>query len=364
MDGGKMDGWAGVSGCAATHYACVSYYSATQVPNITSLAGAFAISDHFFTMADSPSFGGHLYAVAASIDGFSGNNPKPHAGVTPRPGWGCDSNLDAEWAPSPGAALQQVPSCVPDPSLNPTTYPYGGAYRATPVGYVPTIMDRLNSAGRSWRLYTSAVSTAGGTGSGGQYNWAICPSFAECLDTPNRMNMVPVTSFLTDAKNGTLPNFSVVLPQGSGTQPTSQHNGTSMAAGDNWIGQVASALQQGPEWKSTALFITYDDCGCFYDHLAPGVNPDGTQQGIRVPLVIVSPYAKAGYTDSTPTTFASILAFTEQTFGLAALGPNDSAAYAFSNSFNFSQTPLHGIATVQQHVVSSGVVIQDPNDPT
>jgi hypothetical protein len=85
MDGGKMDGWGGVSGCAAPQYACVSYYSATQVPNITALAGAFAISDHFFTMADSPSFGGHLYAVAASIDGFSGNNPKPHAGVTPRP---------------------------------------------------------------------------------------------------------------------------------------------------------------------------------------------------------------------------------------------------------------------------------------
>jgi Phosphoesterase family len=334
------------------------------VPNIIALAGAFAVSDQTFSMADSPSFGGHMYAVAASTDGFTGNNPHTHIGVTPGPGWGCDSNLDSAWAPSPGAALQQVPSCVPDPSLNPSTYPFGGAYRATPVGYVPTIMDRLKAAGLSWRLYTSGVSTPGGTGSGGQYSWAICPTFAECLDTADRMNMVPVTNFLNDAKNGTLPNFSIVLPQGSGSKPTSQHNGTSMAAGDNWIGQVASALEQGPEWQSTALFITYDDCGCFYDHVKPGVNPDGTQQGIRIPLVIVSPWARAGYTDSTPATFASILAFTEQTFGLTALGPNDAGAYPFSNSFNFSQAPLHGVTMIQQPVASSGVVTQDPNDPT
>jgi hypothetical protein len=297
-------------------------------------------------MADSPSFGGHLYAVAASIDGFTGNNPHPHTGVTPGPGWGCDSNLDASWVPSLGAPLQQVPSCVPDPSLNPSTYPFGGAYRATPVGYVPTIMDRLNNAGGSWRLYTSGVTTAGGTGSGGTYTWAICPSFAECLDTPNRMNMVPVTNFVTDAKNGTLPNFSVVLPQGSGTLPTSQHNGTSMAAGDNWIGAVASALEQGPEWKSTALFITYDDCGCFYDQGIPRRNPDGTWQGPRSPLVIVSPYARHSYTDTTHTTFAGILAFVERNFRLAPLGPNDRDAYDFSNAFNYRQAPRRPVRMV------------------
>ena len=360
----KMDGWAGVSGCGAPSYTCVSYYTPAQVPNITALAGKFVVGDRTFSMADSPSFGGHLYAVASTLDGFNGNNPHPHTGVTAGPGWGCDSNLDEAWAPSLGATVQQVPSCVPDPSLNPTTYPFGGAYRATPVAYVPTIMDRLDSAGLPWRLYTSGVTTGGGAGSGGQYSWAVCPSFAECLDTGQRSDMVPVTNFVTDAKNGTLPSFSIVLPQGSGTGPTSQHNGTSMAVGDNWIGQVASALEQGPEWGSTALFITWDDCGCFYDQVAPGVNADGTPQGIRTPLVIVSPYAKAGYTDSSQASFASILAFTEQTFGLPALSLNDAGAYAFSNSFDYSQAPLPAIPMVQQPVISTGVVVQDPNDPT
>jgi phospholipase C len=360
----KMDGWAGVSGCGAPSYTCVSYYTPAQVPNITALAGKFVVGDRTFSMADSPSFGGHLYAVASTLDGFLGNNPQPHAGVKAGPGWGCDSNLDSAWAPALGATVQQVPSCVPDPSLNPTSYPFGGAYRATPVAYVPTIMDRLDSAALPWRLYTSGVSTPGGPGSGGQYSWAVCPSFAECLDTGQRSDMVPVSNFVTDAKNGTLPSFSIVLPQGTGTGPTSQHNGTSMAVGDNWIGQVASALEQGPEWGSTALFITYDDCGCFYDQVAPGVNADGTPQGIRVPMVIVSPYARAGYTDSNPASFASILAFTEQTFGLPALSLNDAGAYAFSNSFDYSQAPLPGIPVVHQPVVSTGVVVQDPNDPT
>src|ERR1019366_2959060 len=129
-----------------------------------------------------------------------------------------------------------------------------------------------------------------------------------------------------------------------------QHNQMSMAKGDNWIGQVVSAIENGPDWSSTAIFITYDDCGCFYDHVAPSVNPDGTPQGTRIPMVIVSPYAKAGYTDSTPATFASILAYVEQTFGLAPLSLNDAAAYPYTNSFDYSQTPLTGIPMQRESI--------------
>ena len=74
--------------------------------------------------------------------------------------------------------------------------------------------------------------------------------------------------------------------------------------------------------------------------MPPGTNPDGTAQGPRVPLIIVSPYAKPGYTDTTATTFAGILAYTEHTFGLSPLGANDTAAYPFTNAFNYAQAPL------------------------
>ena len=84
-----------------------------------------------------------------------------------------------------------------------------------------------------------------------------------------------------------------------------------MAQGDNWIGSIVNAIEQGPQWTSTAIFITWDDCGCFYDHVPP---PPGL--GIRVPMLLVSPYAKAGYTDSAAASFASILAYTEHAFTL------------------------------------------------
>ena len=108
-----------------------------------------------------------------------------------------------------------------------------------------------------------------------------------------------------------------------------------MAEGDNWIGQVVSAIENGPDWQSTAVFITYDDCGCFYDHVAP---PSGL--GIRVPMVIVSPYARAGSMDSNQASIASMLAFTEHNFGLSPLNENDANAYDYDNSFDYSQAPL------------------------
>ena len=114
-----------------------------------------------------------------------------------------------------------------------------------------------------------------------------------------------------------------------------------MKMGDNWIGQVVQAIENGPQWSSTAIFITYDDCGCFYDHVAP---PAGL--GIRVPMVIVSPYAKRGFTDSNIASYASLLAFIEHTFGLQPLSKTDADAYDFSNSFDFSAPQLTTIPMV------------------
>ena len=252
------------------------------------------------------------------------------------------------------------PSCIPDPSLS---LPNGGAFEPTTAQYVPTIMDRLDAAGLPWRLYTAPSAES-------DYIWAVCPSFAECLDTGQASNMVPTQQVLSDAASGALPAYSLVL-DGSGNTygHVVQHNGMSMAIGDNWIGQVVSAIENGPDWDSTAIFITYDDCGCFYDHVAPGTNPDGTQQGTRMPMVIVSPYARAGFTDSTTATFASILAYVEQTFNLAPLGVNDAAAYAYANAFDYSQTPIAPIP--MEHETISPAEQQyiaahpgDPDDPT
>ncbi len=101
------------------------------------------------------------------------------------------------------------------------------------------------------------------------------------------------------------------------------------------------------------MFITWDDCGCFYDQVSPPVSPDGTQEGPRVPLIIVSPYAKPGCTDTTATTFAGILAYTEHTYGLTSLGVNDAGAYDFSGAFNYAQAPQNPVSMVNRPLPAS-----------
>jgi phospholipase C len=366
INGGRMNGWQNVYDCqASTGYACISGYKPHHIPNEIALAQRFAISDHTFSMADSPSWGGHLYAATSSLDGFWGNNPTRDTAPGapgPRLGWGCDSNKVTVWTDPQGKNHRSVPSCIPDPALG---LPNGGAFKPTPVRYIPTIFDRLGAARLPWKIYGTPKPARFNLQN--RYRWSICPSLAECLYTSQDRNLVPSSQFVHDAHAGVLPAYSAVVP-GSGTSSYSQHNNYSMAAGDNWIGQVASAVMNGPEWRSTALFITYDDCGCFYDQVRPGVNPDGTSQGPRVPLVIVSPYARPGYTDTTATTFAGILAFIEHTFGLAPLNANDRHAYDFSNAFNFAQAPLRPVPMVARplphwatHIRLSPAMLNDPS---
>jgi phospholipase C len=344
INGGSMDGWQNVPGCnAQTGYACISGYQPSQLPNMVRLAHRFAISDRTFSLANSPSWGGHLYAVMGALDGFTGDNPHRAPGVTPGKGWGCDSRRITPWK-SPGGAIKHVPSCIPDYSLG---LPHGGAFRATPASHAPTILDRLDRAGLSWRIYGQPMPGHGRPATALGYSWDICPSFAECLYTKQKANNVPSSAFVRAARSGKLPNFALITPGGVNAV-ASEHNGFSMTVGDDWLGQVAAAVMHGPEWRSTALFITWDDCGCFYDQVSPGINPDGTPQGPRTPLIIVSPYAKRGYTDTNATTFAGILAYSEHTFGLAPLGLNDAQAYPFSQAFNYRQVPLAPVTMVNR----------------
>ena len=107
--------------------------------------------------------------------------------------------------------------------------------------------------------------------------------------------------------------------------------------------------------------------------MRPGKNPDGTQQGIRLPFVIVSPYAKRSYTDSHSASLASILRFTEKTFGLKALNVNDAHAYDYANAFNFGAKPTSARVQLRQYAIPAAslhylaahpVSEDDENDPT
>jgi phospholipase C len=341
IDGGKMDGFANIGGCSqSNHYACYTQFQPSQIPNLAALAQNFVVSDRTFQLNAIQSWGSHIELAAATTDNFTGDNPTgggggggQHQPMKVGPGWGCDSLLNANWIDPNSHKTLSVPSCIPDQNGR-------GPYKRSPVRYVPTIMDRLDAAGLSWTFYAGD----GTKGPNSGYTWQICPTFYECLNSSQHTHVVPEDQVMQAGANGTLPNFSIVLPN-SATGQTSQHNNQSMAFGDNYIGQVVSAIENGPDWDSTAIFITYDDCGCFYDHVPP---PAG--EGMRVPMVIVSPYAKPGFTDSTDATFASMLAFTEHNFGLSPLNSADGSAYDYSNSFNFSQAPRNGIRMVRSTI--------------
>jgi len=225
-----------------------------------------------------------------------------------------------QWGPS----LIWVPPCVPDQSGK-------GPRKPSPVPWVPNFyVDDLAAHGISYGLYGAHYPT-------GKGDAIWCPGcmFASWEDTTqNTTTGKPSAAFLTDLKAGRLPQFSFVTP----TPANSQHNNDSLTIGDNWIGSIVAAVQSSSYWASTAIVIAYDDCGCFYDHVAP---PAG--MGMRTPLVIVSPYAKAGYVDHAQASFApSMDAFVEWVFGLPTLTPTtaDKGAYPWRNAFDFTQKPL------------------------
>jgi phospholipase C len=222
-------------------------------------------------------------------------------------------------------------------------------------------MDDLQQNGDTFKIYGATKGKSG-------YGWSICPTFADCLYTNQVNDLVPAGDVLTDAKAGTLPSFSFLVPTNGPSGPTSQHNGTSMAVGDNWIGQVIAAIENGPDWASTAIFLTWDDCGCFYDSVAPPSN-----LGIRVPMIVISPWTIKGHTDHNVATWASILAFTEHVLAVPPLNATDKNAYDYLQSFNFAQTPTqiarHRVALTQHQVPTASTAWiaahpPDPSDPT
>ena len=131
-----------------------------------------------------------------------------------------------------------------------------------------------------------------------------------------------------------MPAVSWLLPP----EPDSEHPPESMCEGENWTVNVLKAVMQGPDWYSTAVFITWDDFGGFYDHVAPP-QVDEFGLGPRVPLLIISPYSKPGYVSHTVYDHTSILKFVETRYGLPALTSRDAWANAMLDSFDFDQPP-------------------------
>ena len=171
------------------------------------------------------------------------------------------------------------------------------------------------------------------------FEWNAYDAIKDIRETNQwKQHFSDYTRFVKDAAAGTLPTVSwLVLPS-----LESDHPPVSMCTGENaTVSQINAIMQNKALWDSTAIFLTWDDFGGFYDHVVPPKGPNPRiEYAFRAPLIIISPYVRPHYIDHTVYSFPSMLKFAETVLGLPSLGGLDKDANDMFNSFNFNQQPL------------------------
>jgi phospholipase C len=202
--------------------------------------------------------------------------------------------------------------------------------------HVPTIFDRLEAKGVSWKFYIQNYDPRLNFRNTrtGQVVWAPLLAYARYVDDPELMShIVPLDQLRVDMQRGTLPAVSYVVPSGSREHPPG-----SLAAGQNLVRSLVNGLMRSRYWRSSAFTWTYNVAGGWYDHVRPP-QVDQWGYGFRVPALLVSPYAKRGFVDHSTLDSTSILKFIEQNWGLQPLTARDRHANSLLSAFDFTRAP-------------------------
>ncbi len=190
----------------------------------------------------------------------------------------------------------------------------------------PSIIDELQSSHISWKYYAQLYASG----------WNPLPDFQSFVKNATWGRGISDTfNFPTDVSAGTLPSISWIMPK---DEVTSEHPPHNVTAGQNWVVGLVNQVMQSKYWNSSAVFITWDDFGGWYDHVPPP-QVDKFGYGFRVPLLIISPYARQGLIDHTQGDHTSILKFIETVFNLPPLTTRDAGAADLMEAFDFSQAP-------------------------
>jgi phospholipase C len=312
-NGGAMDGFATISE-QADRYA-YTQYQPEDLPNYWRWASSFVLGDNFFASAQGPSFPNHLYTIAAQ-SGRTHENVyqdidkvrEHHRQTGLFKAWGCDSMEDAFAVVVDSEGVEKkVPPCFD----------------------FLTEGDLLTEAGIPWAYYAATQYQNG-------YLWSAYDAVRHIREDEAywRSHIFPVDAFAEQARAGLLPPVTWVTPRFE----LSEHPEYSFCHGENWTTEIVNAVMEGPQWDTTAIFITWDDYGGFYDHVPPP-QVDGFGFGIRVPLLVISPYAKRGFVTHELGEFSSVLRFIEDNWGLSQLTHRDREATPLSSAFDFTQDP-------------------------
>jgi phospholipase C len=206
----------------------------------------------------------------------------------------------------------------------------------------PTIFDRLQEKGISWKFYvqnydpelTYRTVHLYPMNRASQAIWVPLLHFDRFLDDPElNSRIVHLDEYFDDLFDDTLPNVAFMVPSGP-----SEHPPSSLLSGQRFVRTLLQRLMQSDAWESSAFLWSYDDWGGWYDHVPPP-KVDEHGYGFRVPALLVSPYAKRGFIDSTQLDYTSALKFIEENWGLEPLTERDAQANSFINAFDFTQPP-------------------------
>ncbi|MGB6675439.1 MAG: alkaline phosphatase family protein [Terriglobales bacterium] len=312
------------------------YVQASDVAPYFQLAETYTFGDRMFQTNQGPSFPAHQFIISGT------SAPTP-------PGDQNSDLFDAENPAGSASFLGDTGCTAPAVEVVNMIDPGGSeSIEMYPCFDHPTLTDIFDTAKISWRYYAPSP---GSIWTGPNAIQHLCvpnvppPNGASCTG-PDWINNVILknTQVLTDIANGQLASVSWVIPTGQESDHASINNGT----GPSWVASVVNAIGNSPYWSNTAIIITWDDWGGWYDHVPPPAIINSYEYGLRVPMIVVSPYAKPAYISHQVNDFGSILKFIEGNFGVGTVAPGASPAYAdattntfdLSDCFDFNQTPL------------------------
>jgi phospholipase C len=306
IDNGKMDGFNLLWGCKPpdSYTVCYSQYQSTDIPNLWAYAQNYVLGDNFFSSEKGASYTNHQYTIAAQAGDAIGIPIVP--GGEPL-SWGCDASSNV---------LLQL--------YNPVTKVFSKVY---PCFDYATLSDLLEAVGLDWSAYCAPQYTGG-------YEWCAADSISHIRNNPTEWaHIKPITQFASDAQSGKLPAVTWVTPKTG----SSCHPPASMGKCENWLTTQVNAIMAGPEWESAAVFVSWDDFGGYYDHVPPPVT-DYFGLGIRVPLLIISPFVNPGTVCHTQSSFDSFVRFVENNWDLPALTQRDANAGDLTTCMNLQMS--------------------------
>jgi phospholipase C len=329
-DGGKMDGadkvrvFCDIPPC---NNAAFKYVRASDIAPYFQMAEQYTFGDRMFQTNQGPSFPAHQFLIS----GTSAPTEDSHLFAAENTNiafvGGCNAPL-----------IASVPLIGPDGKE--------GAH-IFPCFEHATLTDELDSRGLSWRYYAPTPNSIWSAPNAIRH---MCQPREEngefvCTGEAWRHVVIPSKQFLTDVRNGSLSAVTWITPAGQ----YSDHPGLSNSTGGpSWVASIVNAIGDSPFWSNTAIIVTWDDWGGWYDHVPPPkiINDgkswgSGYVYGFRVPLIVISPYARPAYISHVNHDFGSILNFIEQVFRLKSLGYADAHTVDdLSDCFSFAQTPL------------------------